>query len=855
MSTVATVQTDLSSEDRTKTSHKQIREATAGTAGYRSILKSTSVIGGASVLNILIGMVRTKFVAILLGPAGVGLMAMYTQIVTLITTASGLGLSLSGVRQVAEAAGTGDEERIARTVLTLRRTVWLTGILGLSAMLVFCVPISRISFGNKEHALSIALLGGTILLGAITSGQACVLRGTRRIGDLAKISVLGAISGTVISIPCFYFWGQRGIVVSLIMCAIASLAASWWFARRVPIKRIALPWRNSGEEARRLLALGLNLMAAGLTTVLSAYLIRVLLLRQLDFRGVGIFQAALFLSGVLVEFVLTAMGTDYYPRLAAVAHDNARTCRLVNEQAEISILLALPMLAAMMIFAPLVIRIFYAGSFSAAIPVLRWCLFGMLGRIVSWPLGFIPVAKEKGGLYFITSLLIAAGHVIAIQCFASLWGLVGAGFGSTVSYPFYTLLMLVLMRRLVGAAWSLRVFALVLLSTIMMAALMLSCTLIPSPIASWGISLVLLALITLFCLTQLSQRSGIGLNAVVARFASARQPTAYVSGPGGEHTIEQRPLITFALLAYNQERFIEEAVQGAFAQTYSPLEIVLSDDCSTDRTFEIMQEMARQYQGPHKIILNRNEHNLGLILHMNKVSFDLARGEIIVCAGGDDVSLAHRVDDTAAVFDGDPEVMTVSLNYQRTDEYGHIDSKQPRFEGGVFRLRDYLGGKKLPLYGCARAYRKEVFTRFGSLSASCAVEDSNLVFRALLLGKSYHLNKTGILYRRTRQSMSRVLALKHYRAILRQRIGDLQIALSVQLISPRDYESAKQVVRRSLEKHIVESRHMHSARALALCAKDILLEPVLSPRDKCSVLREVLSARLRYRLRRMRGER
>ena len=54
--------------------------------------------------------------------------------------------------------------------------------------------------------------------------------------------------------------------------------------------------------------------------------------------------------------------------------------------------------------------------------------------------------------------------------------------------------------------------------------------------------------------------------------------------------VTDRPLVTFALFAYNQEEFIREAVEGAFAQTYEPLEIILSDDCSSDRTYEIIQE-------------------------------------------------------------------------------------------------------------------------------------------------------------------------------------------------------------------------------------------------------------------------
>jgi glycosyltransferase involved in cell wall biosynthesis len=106
---------------------------------------------------------------------------------------------------------------------------------------------------------------------------------------------------------------------------------------------------------------------------------------------------------------------------------------------------------------------------------------------------------------------------------------------------------------------------------------------------------------------------------------------------------EERPLVTFALFAYNQERFIREAIKGAFAQTYEPLEIILSDDCSTDGTFEIMQEMATSYRGPHRVILNQNIANLGVIDHVITVA-QLSHGKLMIVAAGDDISYPNRVE-------------------------------------------------------------------------------------------------------------------------------------------------------------------------------------------------------------------
>lgn len=485
---------------------------------YRNILKSTSLIGGASIINIMITMVRTKFVALLIGPTGVGLLGTYSQIISVVSTMSGMGFGSSGVRQIAEAVGTGDEERIAITVHTLRRTVWLTGSIGMMVMILFCIPISRVTFNTDTYALPIAFLGITILLSAIASGQSCVLQGTRRISDIARISVIGTIYGTLISIPCYYFWGLKGIVIALILNAIASLITSWWFARRVQIMSIVLKWHVARVEARALFALGLSFVGASLITQLSYYIIRVFLIHQFGLNDVGIYQSAFGLSGILIGFVLSAMGTDYYPRLTAAASDNSKVQQMVNEQAEISILLSLPGMAAMMIFAPTIIHIFYAESFMAAVPILRWSMLGVLGRVFSWPLGFVLLAKGKGQLFFLTEFIASTLLVGATYYFTSVYGLIGAGVAFMCLYTIHTALMLVVVNIIAGTTWTHRTLKLVILSSVVMIVLMVNCVVNPSLIIHWGINIMVLGPVAYLCIRQLSQKSEIGLQSLLTRF-------------------------------------------------------------------------------------------------------------------------------------------------------------------------------------------------------------------------------------------------------------------------------------------------------------------------------------------------
>src|SRR5882762_2416555 len=141
----------------------------------------------------------------------------------------------------------------------------------------------------------------------------------------------------------------------------------------------------------------------------------------------------------------------------------------------------------------------------------------------------------------------------------------------------------------------------------------------------------------------------------------------------------QKPLLTFAVAAFNQERFVREAVEAAFAQTYSPLEIVLSDDCSKDRTFEIMREMAAAYRGPHKIVLNQNPVRKSIGGHVNRI-VEISHGDLILAAAGDDVSLPDR---TALVYHAweEAERLPISIHSDviQIDEHGKRIER--RYEG------------------------------------------------------------------------------------------------------------------------------------------------------------------------------
>ena len=421
---------------------------------HAEALKSTSIMGGSTAIVMLIRMVRTKVLAVLLGPAGVGLEAVYDSVLSLARTAVGLGIDNSGVRQIAAAVGTGDKRVIAGTVITLRRVCRILGVLGAAVLFLARERISQIAFGHSGQAFNIGLLALIPLLGSLAGGQGALLQGTRRIADLAKLSIFGALATAAFSIPMVWIWGLPAIPAYLILTSAGTLFVSWLYVRKIPLEPMQVPVRQTLREARQLLQLGLVFLATGLMTTGVLFFLRILVTRQEGVDGAGQFQAASALSMVYVGFVLQAMGTDFYPRLTAVESNDVRCNQLVNEQAEISILLALPGVLATIAFAPWVIHLFYSEKFRLAGEILCWQVAGMLFRVNSWPMGYIILAKGRGALMFWTDLMAYSFYAFLGWLGLKFIGLPGVGMAFLGLYIFHSGMIYLVVRRLSGFRWS-----------------------------------------------------------------------------------------------------------------------------------------------------------------------------------------------------------------------------------------------------------------------------------------------------------------------------------------------------------------------------------------------------------------
>lgn len=431
-----------------------VEPATQKGSTYGQILRSTALVGGSQVVSVGIGIVRTKAMAVLLGPAGFGLMGLFSSISDLTQAVAGLGINNSGVRQMAEAAGSGDTEWLARTATVLRRAAVGIGLLGAIILLILSGPISQLTFGGLDRRAGVALLAAAVFLQLMAAGQGALIQGMRRIGDMARMNVIGAVSGALASIVLIYFFREDGVVPALIAVAGMALFSSWWFSRKIQVERPKLSLPQIRHEMRGLLGLGFAFMASGLMTMGSAYVIRIIISNQLGLSATGLYQAAWTLGGLYVGLVLQAMGADFYPRLTAVAHDHPRCNELVNEQAHVNLLLAGPGVMGTLVFAPIVLNMFYAPQFAQAVDTLRWICLGIAMRVIGWPLGYILIAKGEKRLFFLSDLFWTVAHLGLAWTLVGRFGLAGAGMAFFGAYLLHAGLNYMLVRRLSQFRWT-----------------------------------------------------------------------------------------------------------------------------------------------------------------------------------------------------------------------------------------------------------------------------------------------------------------------------------------------------------------------------------------------------------------
>lgn len=416
-------------------------------ASYRKIMKGTSIFGGVQVFNILISVIRSKFIAILLGPSGMGIAGLLISSSGFIGVVTSFGLGTSAIKDVALANETGDHIKISKIIIILRRFVWITGFLGVIIMLVLSPWLSKLVFGNNEYTIAFIWLSITLLFNQLSTGQLVVLQGLHKLQNLAKANLSGSVIGLIVSIPLYYKYGNQAIVPAIIIASIISLFFSWYFSKNIKVEKLKVSKVRTIAEGKEMILMGWYINLCTVFAIGASYLLKIFLNKTGGFNEVGLYNAGFAIINTYVGLIFSAMGTDYYPRLSAIAKNNQQCKETINQQAEITLLILSPIILIFLVFVKWIILILYSGKFVEVNEMIHWAALGMFFKAASWSIAFVFLAKGDKKILFFNELTFNSVALILNIIGYKLMGLTGLGITFLISYFFYLIQVYVICRK------------------------------------------------------------------------------------------------------------------------------------------------------------------------------------------------------------------------------------------------------------------------------------------------------------------------------------------------------------------------------------------------------------------------
>ncbi len=401
---------------------------------FRHALKYTGVFGGVQVLNVLIGLIRNKFVALILGPAGMGLVSLYNSASTLMSNLTGMGLSMSGVKRVSESYDDAqDTDRLTETVKLIRSLSLAAALFGMVVCALLSGVLSYIMFGNYSHTWSFVMLSPVIGMMAIITGELAVMKGVRMLRQLAVSSIFNVAAALVISVPLFYLYGTDGIIPSFLLLSLSQMLFTMYYSlRRFPM-RISLR-RDYLRRGRGIITLGVAFVLAGVFGSGAEFLIRLLLNNLGNLDTVGLYNAGYTITIVYGGLVFSAMETDYFPRLSAVAPDDIREQNnVVNRQIEVSLVLLSPMLTAFIVALPVVLPLLFSSKFCAVLTMTQITVLAMYMRALKLPLSYMALAKGDSRSFLFLEGAYAVVVFVLVGVMYWLFGLTGTGWALLIT--------------------------------------------------------------------------------------------------------------------------------------------------------------------------------------------------------------------------------------------------------------------------------------------------------------------------------------------------------------------------------------------------------------------------------------
>lgn len=429
----------------------------------KEIVSSSFVLAVSSLFTALVGVIKMKGVALLLGPAGIGLIGLFQNLMAVITQVSSVGISNSGTREVARSvtALEGDVQYLTRKSL-----FWLGVFLALlgagGVLLIGCIYISLVAESSVK-ILEILGLATGVFFGVVAAPQGAILAGVRDIKSIATVRILSSLLSSFVGVGLIFLFKEDGVLPFVVAAPLANFLFMWLFARKVQLGLEGVgSIKYFASNFMPLIKQGAGFMLSGLFMAVGVLAVRVIYQDKIGVEGLGFMQASWVVSATYLGLVFSSMGTNYFPKLSGLVNNKIKMQGLINLQAEIAFLFAAPLIIMMVGFSDLIISMLYTKDFAPAAEILVFQLVGDVLKLASWPLGFVLLASGMSKFYMYKGFVIVAVFVVSAYCLIPKAGFLSVGFAYTLMYAINFIILTVFVALKFQLSYSIKVWGLFL---------------------------------------------------------------------------------------------------------------------------------------------------------------------------------------------------------------------------------------------------------------------------------------------------------------------------------------------------------------------------------------------------------
>ena len=417
----------------------------------RSIAKTNLVFGGVKIFQMLVALVKNKIVAVLLGPAGMGVQSLLITTINTIYQLANLGVPQSSVRELAIQK---TEEGKSKVLASINILSIILGVLAGFFSLVFSKQLSYLVFSSYEYQICFIIISLALFFESISGCEIAILQGLRETRRLAVASLFGAVLALVISVPLYYVWRVRAIPYVLSIGYALSAVVYYIYRKKKirPVRKYSI--KEVKSSMRSILQLGVTLMISNCIMSLLSMALNLVISKTGSYDDVGYYQAAYNCTYSFITILIAILASDYYPRLSEKIGDNEGTCGIISTQMRLFFFVLMPIISFIVCFPHAIVTILYSAKFYSIELPIQLMGIALIFRVIWQIFSYVILAKGDRKAFlcldaFLGNGLFFVGNIVGFY----FWGLRGL----SISYLLMSLVVMLLLQTYVRLKYKLPV--------------------------------------------------------------------------------------------------------------------------------------------------------------------------------------------------------------------------------------------------------------------------------------------------------------------------------------------------------------------------------------------------------------